>query len=181
MFSLKICYKQNQDTEVKLKNLYFNLDCPSANLFSLVKAFGEHLTYLLSRALLGFSLNNPFTGYIEGQKGQRSISKAFNLIKMWIQGQSGTDWPGRTSHSMETKDKTRIIGTKRDKRDFLIFLNFFFIHTRGCRASVVRQQLSISESSSFNKKINTLKVWLLTVLIETQQYEGPEKIILWHS
>ena len=86
MFSLKICYKQNQHTEVTLKNLYFNLDCPSANPFSLVQVFGEHLTYFLSRALLVFSLNNPSTGYIEDQKGQnqaKNNEKDIRSISCW--------------------------------------------------------------------------------------------------
>ena len=48
-----------------MKNLYFNLDWPLTNPFSLVQAFGEHLIYSLAHALRVFSIylifinNNP--------------------------------------------------------------------------------------------------------------------------
>ena len=83
------------------------------------------------------------------------------------QGERAILWKLRTKQGLS--------GQKETKETFLFLIVFFFIHTRGCRPSVVRQQLSISESSPFNKKNKQLKFGCLQFWLKHNNTKDQKK------
>ena len=70
-----------------------------------------------------------------------------------------------TGHNQARKTKTRPKETKGDKRAIFSHGSFFFlVHTRGCRASLVTQQLSIFELSSLLSVITNNSAYIKMVL-----------------